>query len=354
LVLENGQIYASVNLEEAGILRRLEDRVNKIDPINIEIPISTEQLILQLSREEVTSIEVTINVSDNIQANNNINIDINLDFELLKVAAKGKKDIHVVVRDESGHELYSWSFDGDTLAASKRDITDINLALTVEKGKSISNQKINSLTNKYNISEGSMGGLVLGFNREGILPAQAKIKFYVGDLIGKTSGTGLNANKKVYIYRYNIESGKLETLPYSSKYKVDKDGYITANLVDCSDYIILPEEANNSSIASLREQISVVNEKLALYSKGIEGITNQIMIELPSTLELKTSLKDRTSGSAIGAVTASYKSTDERVVIVDKNGMVTAKGAGTATIVVKIKLYSNKIRTFMIKISVKK
>lgn len=55
----------------------------------------------------------------------------------------------------------------------------------------------------------------------------------------------------------------------------------------------------------------------------------------------------------MGAVTITFTSNNEAVVVVDKNGKITAKKVGTATITTKVTLYSGKIKTVKTKIAVK-
>ena len=102
---------------------------------------------------------------------------------------------------------------------------------------------------------------------------------------------------------------------------------------------------------SLKNQIKVtpLQESLTL---GKKTSTN-IKIELPSTLQLVNDLKDKTSQSAIGAVTVSYSSANKKVATVDKNGKIKAVGAGKSVITTTLKLYSGKVKKVKTKITVK-
>jgi hypothetical protein len=188
--------------------------------------------------------------------------------------------------------------------------------------------------------------MIIDFSHHGDLPSQAKVMIYVD--MGFTTGQAL------YLYYFNSETGKLETLPYSLNYKVDKDGYVTLNLVHCSKYVFLSQKADNSMITSLLNQIHLSAEKTTLYLEKTKDSSVAIDIILPSTLELVKDLKDETSGSAVGAVTASYQSSNKNIVVVSNKGKITAKGTGKAVITVTVKLYSGKTRTFKVKVTVKK
>jgi hypothetical protein len=195
--------------------------------------------------------------------------------------------------------------------------------------------------------DNSAHGLMVTFNHEGDLPVQSSVRIYVGDK------DGLQPGDKVYLYYYNPETGKLETLPYSSGYEVDEEGYITIELLHCSDYVLLPEEADPKVVASLREQISITPASQTLYLDETEAAKVSIKIKLPKTLELVNGFEEETSSSAVGAVKVSYRSSNKNVVTVDKNGELTATGKGTAYIYTKVTLYSGKTKTFVTKITVK-
>lgn len=346
-IVDQGRIESTVEVSTEDILNLVNETIlNK--PLDLVIPISSEGLRNEISNDEVESVEISVQINGNILSHENIKANINMSAELLETAAKEKKDIKVVVRDETGMELYSWSFEGNELYNSMYELQDINLSLSIDKVNE--NTNIEDILNRKNNknSDNPSEGLVLKFDHEGVLPARAQVKVYVGNLLGDT---GLKSNKKIYLYHFNTTTGKFETLPYSSKYKIDKDGYITMNLLHCSDYVIVNKAVDRSLLSSLRNQISVSVSEVTLYLKGKSK--THINIKLPVTLENVNSLKDTTSNKAVGAVTISYESTDPDVITVDDKGMITAKATGKATIYVTVKLYSNKTKTFKIELTVK-
>jgi hypothetical protein len=276
-------------------------------------------------------------------------VDVKMASKILEAAKETKKDVSVIVADEKGKEQYSWTFTGSDLTNSDKRIADVNLSLKVEKANDDAGLKELLKNDASNTETENTYGLVVNFNHEGDLPSQASVKIYVGNLVGASSNSGLTENKKVYLYHYNNATGKLETLPYSSAYQVDKEGYITINILHCSDYVILPYQADNSTITSLRSQIKVTPAKKTLQW----GKSTTIKIVLPKTLEQVSSLKEQTSNSAIGAVTVSYTSSNKKVASVNSKGKITANGTGTVTITTKLTLYSGKTKTTKTKITVK-
>ena len=79
-----------------------------------------------------------------------------------------------------------------------------------------------------------------------------------------------------------------------------------------------------------------------------------IEINLPKTLERVKDLKDKTSGSAIGAVKVTYESGNKKIATVDSSGIITAKKSGKVDIKVTVTLYSGKTKTFKVAVTVKK
>ena len=263
-----------------------------------------------------------------------------LDAKTLRELLNGDKDITIAIKDQDGREIYKWIFEKDNLLSSAHNITDIDLTLSVSQIPD--NDEI---WGRLGEDEGAKG-LVLSFGHDGILPAQATIKIYVGDQEGIIPGD------KIYLYHYNHESGKLETLPYSSKLIVDQEGYLTITILHCSDYIALHKEADNKKITSLRNQISITPHKRTIY---LEYNTTpvRIQVNLPVTLELVESLDDKTSQPMIGGVTVTYSSGNHQVASIDNKGKITIIGAGKAEITARITLYSGKTKEFTTVITVK-
>lgn len=187
---------------------------------------------------------------------------------------------------------------------------------------------------------------MIDFAHDGVLPAQASVRIYVGNQEGVTPGT------RVYLYHHNKQLGKLETIPYGYQVTVDEDGYITINILQCSDYVILTKEADASQYVSLRKQIKVAPTKINLYMTKSESSSN-IKIKLPLTLEWVSSLDEPTSQSAMGGVTVSFTSSDNKIATVDSEGNITAKAPGEVVIKTTITLYSKKVKTVKTVVKVK-
>ncbi len=341
VMTQKGKMDISVKINTEELKKQLE-ATNSSDKV-IDIPIITDSLIRQAIDDKVDQLHVSVALPKELLSGDEFDrANINLPEELLKAVKEKGINVTISVKDEAAKELYSWSFDEKDLANSKQSLSDVNLALTVSKVKDHA-----SIDQLLSTTLDAEKGLVISFNQEGILPAQTSVKVFVGDLIRKGS--------KIYLYCYNSDTNTLDTIPYSSHYYVDAEGYITMDLIHCNDeYVILTKPADKKVITSLRGQIKVSVDQTELYVGGTNNKKAQLTIKVPSTLEIVSSLEDKTSSKALGAVTVTHKSSNKKVIKVDSKGEITAVGAGTATIVTTIKLYSNKVVTIKTKITVKK
>ena len=313
---------------------------------NLQIPVSTEHVIKLLKSKEVNDIAITVTLDSSFLNDKKMPlIDIKMPKEMLQAAAAGKKDISLTVRDEKGGELYTWSFHGRELNKNKKDIKALNLSLSVEKvAENLQVSKL--LAGKNGKGSAREKGVVISFRNNGILPAQAAVKIYIG-----AERSHKKDKEKAYVYYYNARSKKLDALPYSSGYKVDSSGFLTIQIKHCSDYVVLPEKADKSFVTALSDQIKVTPEKTTLSINSKTPV--KIKMTLPGTLEQVTSFAEKTSGNAVGALVVTYRSANPRTAAVTSKGEITAKGKGTAVILTTIKLYNGETKTFQTKITVK-
>jgi GH43 family beta-xylosidase len=290
----------------------------------------TDRIVKMITESKDSVVDVSVK-----RSNSKADTSIILEAEILANASKAGKSLSVTVKDENDLVVYSWSFDKDQLKQSKNEMKDINLTLD-----------ISALSENATLKNGTDGnGVVMNFAYSGVLPAQASVKVYVGNM------NDVKAGNKIYLYHVNKSTGKFETLPYSSKYFVDAKGYITVDILHCSDYVALTKEAPKDKYVSLTNQIKVTPLKVNL-TLGKKTSTN-VKIQLPNTLQLVNNLKDKTTQSALGAVTISYSSSNKKVATVDKNGKITAVGSGKTVITTTLKLYNGKVKKVKTVITVK-
>lgn len=344
--LQNGELNISISVS-ADSIQNLLGMTGEGGQTVVTIPIVSEEIDGLMQDNSLTGVNIDIVIPDIIAENDAIaDYQIQLDADIIKVAKEAEKDLHISVKDEEGKERYSWSFDGASLATSAKDVTDLDLSLKVEKAESHP-ELAELLGRDTREDQEERNDLVISFGHHGALPAQASVRIFVGDM-------GFAEGDKLYLYYYNSETGMLDTLPFSTNYQVDEEGYITVDIAHCSEYVLLPQQADAGIITSLRDQISLEQETYLLYLGSDEFSTATINIKLPETLEQVKSLKDKTSGSAIGAVVLTYQSGNPKVASVDSTGKIIAKKAGETVIKVTATLYSGKKKTFTIPVTVKK
>ncbi len=309
----------------------------------LAVPIASEKIASFLQLPEVIKAEIKVILPDSILADGRNPIAAFLLKEnILKAAQKAGKDITVSVADDSGKVLYSWTFNGKDLARSQKPIEDLNLQLQISKVAG--DKQLSKLFDKNQETQNKSEGLILNFSHHGVLPAGAIVKVNVSDM-------GLKPGERVFLYYLDPATGKLCTLPSGFSYQVDKDGYLTVNILHCSNYIALPKRAGNNLITSLLGQTGVALLDGTLHLKGEDRETS-IEITLPSTLELVKDMKDKTGSEMARPVTVTYESGNTKAAVVDASGVVTAKGVGTAKITAKITLYSGKVKVVVMTVKV--
>ncbi len=169
-----------------------------------------------------------------------------------------------------------------------------------------------------------------------------------GAEIVKTKVEGAKPGSKVYIYRVNEVTGKLETVAYGFSYTVDEEGNVSFPVMEGGNYIVLTKKAASKLVTPLRNQIKVTAPKSIK-----AGENASIKLELPSTLELVNSLGSETTFDGVGATVVSYKVSEPSVATVDKDGKIIAKKKGKVTITITVKLYNNTYKTYKTKITIK-
>lgn len=318
----------------------LSDSDNYIMKGEVTLPVPMEELERVLSDPNTSEVVIEFQIPDGLK-NVSQNMGFILSTEVLNAVSTSGKSLSVTIKNAKNPGLYTWTFDGKNLASEARKLSDVNLYM--ERSKSEEDSDLINLIGK----DAAAQSLIIRFADKGMFSAQAAVKIYVGDQKEFSSGS------KIFLYHYNRETDRLETLPYSSNYLVDTDGYVTVNLVDFSDYVIMLHEADAQNITSLRNQIKAAPKKKILYIGTTDKNTVKMQIDLPKTLEMVDSLSDRASQSAIGGVTVTFSSDNEKVAVVDREGNITAVGTGKAVITALLKLYSGKTRTIRTAIAVK-
>lgn len=341
----NKSVEAIVSIDVDDVLERADKNTSK-EPLDVQIPIVSEALLRQVKNPLISEVQVTVLADQNVFHNEKLNVGIELEKELIRAAADKEKDITVLVKDEAGKELYSWRFKGTELAQADHEINNVTLSLDVVDVKDL--PALKDLLNKE--EDNQLKGLTINFDHEGTLPAEAEVRVYVGSLASKIVN-GKSIKTKVYLYHYNTTNNKLETLPNSTRYTIDQDGYITIRIVHCSTYVALTKKASNDVITSLLGQMKAEKVSYILDKKSKKN--DMINLMLPETLNFDYLMNDNYTGDGVRPVSVSYRSSDRKLVTVNKRGCITAKASGKAYVYVDIKLYSGKTKTIRVSVTVK-
>lgn len=235
-------------------------------PAEVKVSTPTLSILDQLKNTAVKSVNLTIHVPTAIANNTNANVQVSINVEpaALQAAKAANKDISIEVVDvETGRQAYSWTFSGSNLNNSAADISNVNLAVSVVSANS---NAVAAAVTAANTPDKKVSGIILRFANNGLLPAPASVRVYVGDQAGVTPGT------KMYLYYLSSATKVLEQLS-RAEYTVDSQCYLTVSIPHCSDYVLLPKPAINAYPvqSDTTSAVGVRNGKTYTYALTVTG-----------------------------------------------------------------------------------
>lgn len=214
-------------------------KISKDAVLDVVMTLPEKDILKQLKSSKTESVQITIVIPSKLSNHDNIQFtDIIVPESVIEAAKLEKKDLIIKVQDEKG-KAYKWTFDSKELQNSKAKTGNINLALEVYKTRD--KEDIQKLFDKDTKNK---SGKVISFFNANELPVKAKVKLHIGNE-SKTKA------KKVYLYQYNKNTNKLEELN-QTQYNVDKKGYITLELKDASDYVVLEQKPVDKIVTKLK------------------------------------------------------------------------------------------------------
>ena len=232
---------------------------------SVTINVPTEAILQQLAAKK--DVELTVTVPHDVAKNTvgGAAITINANKEILEAAKENLTDVTIKIKDADTQQMaYSWTFKGEDLAKSTTPMTDVNIAMSVHLTTEV--PKVNAVTpaNK---------GLVLSFDHSGVLPSVASVKISALD-------KGFKPGQTLYFYYYNPTTKQIESFGKDA-YTVGSDGYVTVQIVHCSDYVLLPKAVRT---ITLDTRTYTMRPKKS-YETGIKltGISNTIIKAYSST-----------------------------------------------------------------------
>ncbi len=209
------------------------------NPVKLSITAPEASLLEQLNNSSVHSVNLSVQVPAEAANNTNANakVSIALPSSVLQSAKDKSKDILLqVVNAQTGAVAYSWTFHGADLGRSVSTVVPIDTSIAVNTVQS--NAKI-AQTVTASAADHQSAGTVIQFAENGLLPAPASVKVYVGNQ------PNCAPNSRVYLYYYNPAVSSLEKMP-KQEYTVDAQGYLNFTVIHNSSYVVMPKAAASS------------------------------------------------------------------------------------------------------------
>ncbi len=256
--------------------------------------------------------------------------------ESIDVARESGKKLVVKVQGETPQDSYTV-----TIPQSELKKMDSNINVLVKTGKvsgmGSSSKKINKILSSNKAGEDNSYTMSIASNN-----TKGGIKVTTPALL-PSAKTG----DKVYAYRYNEKTGKLEEIP-KGQTSVIKKGEAAIEGFSGNTYVITDKELSGKKVVKLLDKAKVSVGKASVKKGG----KTKVKLDLGTGLVAKPSVKSSTPYAKQAAV-VTYKSSNPKKVKVSKNGTITAKGKGKAEITVKIKLAGGKVKKVKKNITVK-
>lgn len=234
------------------------------------------------------------------------------------------KDVTVEFIGVNGDVIYSWTLKADCYS-KKIDLKDINISISISSSK----------------GTGFKNGMYVKMGHKKKLPMQSELKI--------KAGSYLKAGSKAYLYQYDAKTKKLNCVP-NSNYKVDKNGYVTLKVITGKDYVLLPAVAPASKKSGVFSQVDYT-DKVSVK----KGTKKSVAIKLPDTIKKVSSLEkfDQAKYKSVYGAKVTYKSSKQSVATVNSDGVITAKGKGTTSVIATVQLSNKKTKTYKTTITVK-
>jgi lactocepin len=286
-----------------------------------------------LDNKDVTEINVVVTQKEESNL-------IKLTKEALDAIATANKNLTIQIKDANGKVVGTWTFK----AADVKNVAGLYDDIILnEKSITIAEAKQSDSTISKIFGDANVNGVYVDLAQEQALIAEGRLTVSLDGVEGVSKGS------RVYIYRVNDKTGKLETIVGGYSQYVSQDNMVSFPVLDGGKYVILTKKAAAKQITSLQNQITA-----KVKNKTIKkGKSTTVNVNLPYCLQVVTKLSDKTSSDGVGAVTITYTSSNKNVVTVNKNGKITGKKKGTATVTTTITLYNGKKKSIKTRVTVK-
>lgn len=340
--VEGHQVAVTVTVDQDTIESAINNN-KQAGPVKIAIPVaSATSLRKLLESNEIQESFATIIVNKQYLLSNDKAVvsELVATAEVLKVLKNAGKSLTIQVVDEEKTPWYTWKLDGAQMQTSDDYLNTLNLAVSVADATTDTAIQAIVLKDKKNTT-----GNVISLQANTLLPSGAVLYVNAKEQFGYEPG------QVVYVYHYNDKIGKLESTA-KVKYTIDKNGILSTNLKYGDTYVILENAADASVKVTLKQQIALSSTKVNL----AKGKSKTISVNLPEVVvKVSDFTTSETSRYGEETVTAkiTYKSSNNKVAMVDKSGKVVAKKKGSATITVTVNFENGSKYTYTSKVDVK-
>ncbi len=145
-----------------------------------------------------------------------------------------QKDITIGVTDDNDRLKYQWKFNSDTITQPDMNI-DLSISFDTDRAEAVK-----EITGRDDV-------MYLSFAHHGALPGPATIKTYVGNQY--------KDGDIVYLYYFNEEENRVESVGGVNKGLVVKNGYVEYTITHCSLYFLSTAMAEDVNAVEPDKQV---------------------------------------------------------------------------------------------------
>ncbi len=314
----------SVNVP-LSILNAVSDSDNTTD---VSIKITTDITKTAITDKDTKSVVLTVSVP----LVENVNISgAYLSKDVAGMAAEYKKDLEIKMVNGNAAD-YTIKISANALDKISKDM---NLALNITSYKEIAKEGTKFAATLNNVLKSDSADVqIVSFSDNKALGTGVTISYNVSEIKDVIAGD------KVYIYRYNSKTNKLEEVA-NNTVVVGKDGMITTSTINGGDFVISSDKLAGSKVTVLVDKVSV-NTTVSTMKAGSK--TN-LKVYLPADIQKVSTFDKKTDPIGQEEAQVVYKVSNESIAQVDSKGNVTAKKSGKVEITVTVKLESGEKKT---------
>jgi arabinan endo-1,5-alpha-L-arabinosidase len=306
------------NKAEINVDYDLFQAILKAVPSTDRIKIVIEDSIVDIAKNGANNKDtLSIKVSINKDLKSKVK-KIILSGAALETAKKESKKLSIQVTDEV-NPAYTIAIPQSALKNSKTKLSDMDITLST----SSQNSKTTTLT----------------LGDEGTLSLPVSVSIFAKDVLSAKT------NSKVYVYKKNAKTGKLEEVPNNVK-KVSDAGYITMSTLVSGEFVVSSIE--KTDIVNLVDKVTLATTKNTVS----KGSTLSLKAVLPIDLALVSKF---TSSDPYGMEEAkvTYSVSNKSIATITSNGKLVAKKVGKVKVKITILLENQEKRVIEKSITVK-